>query len=308
MIGRMAALRALPLDDWEPTKNTLHLWAQIVGKIRLATAPPQNHWWNATLYVDACGLTTRQIRSSGRDVELAFDFVGHRFLVRTAGGVESFPLEDGLSVAGFYEQLFALLGRAGIEVEVRAVPYGVPFETPFAEDREHASYDRESVERFRDALQWVDATLQEFAGWFAGKSSPVHVFWHSFDIAVTRFSGRRAPDTPAANAVNREAYSHEVISFGFWPGDATVRTPTFYSYTAPEPAGLTQHPLRPDASLWVPTGASHQARLDYEDVRAAGDPHAALLEFLESAYEAGASAAGWDEQAFRSSWDPRGPG
>jgi len=308
MIGRMAELPALPLDEWEPTKDTLHLWAQIVGKIRLATAPPQNHWWNATLYVDSCGLTTRRIRASGRDFELAFDLVGHRFLLRTDDGVESFPLEDGLSVADFYERLFALLAAAGIRVEIRAEPYGVPMDTPFAEDREHASYDRDAVERFRAVLEWVDATLQEFAGWFCGKCSPVQVFWHSFDIAVARYSGRRAPAMPAANAVTREAYSHEVISFGFWPGDATVRTPTFYSYTSPEPAGLTERPLRPDTALWVPTGSSHQARLDYEDVRRAADPRAALLEFLESAYEAGASAAGWDEQAFRSSWDPRGRG
>jgi hypothetical protein len=304
----MPELRALPLEEWESTKDTLHLWAQIVGKIRLATAPPQNHWWNATLYVDACGLTTRRIRASGRDVELAFDFVGHRFLVRTGEGVESFPLEDGLSVADFYEQVFALLRRAGIEVEIRAVPYGVPFETPFAEDREHASYDREYVERFRDAFRWVEQTFEEFAGWFCGKSSPVQVFWHSFDIAVTRFSGRRAPDMPGANAVTREAYSHEVISFGFWAGDATVRTPTFYSYTAPEPGGLTDAPLRPGAAFWVPTGASHQARLDYEDVRRASDPRAELLAFLESAYEAGATAAGWDEPSLRSSWHPRAPG
>jgi hypothetical protein len=304
----MAELPALPLDDWEPTKDTLHLWAQIAGKIRLATAPPQNHWWNATLSVDSRGLTARRMRAAGRDFELAFDLVDHAFLVRTAGGTGSFALVDGLSVAEFYEQVFALLDRAGIEVEIRAEPYGVPMETPFAEDREHASYDREFVERFHDVLCWVDATLQEFAGWFAGKSSPVHLFWHSFDLAVTRFSGLRAPDMPTADAVTREAYSHEVISFGFWPGDATVRTPTFYSYTAPEPPGLTDGPLRPDAALWVPTGASHQARLDYEDVRQAGDPRAELLAFLQSAYEAGAAAAGWDEPGLRSSWDPRGPG
>ena len=302
----MSDLPELGLDAWEPTKNTLHLWAQIVGKVRLASAPAQNHWWNVTLYVDSRGLTTRRLRSAGTDFEVAFDFVDHALVVRTTRGeVRSFSLEDGLSVAGFYERLFATLGELGIDVRIQAVPYGVPFETPFAEDEEHASYDRASVERFWHVLCFTDRTLQTFGGWFTGKSSPVHLFWHGFDLALTRFSGRPAPDMPQANAVNREAYSHEVISFGFWPGDAKVREPTFYSYTVPEPAGLADRPLLPAAARWEPIGAGHQARLDYSEVRSADDPRATLVEFLQSAYEAGAATAGWDEEKLRSSWYPR---
>jgi len=304
MPGR--TLPELPLDDWEPTKDTLHLWIQIVGKIRLASTAPQNHWWNVTLYVDARGLTTRRLRSAAGDFEIAFDFVDHVLVVRTADGrVESFPLDDGLSVAQFYEQLFDALDRLGIEVVIKAEPYGIPVETPFGEDREHASYDRDAVERFWQILCFSDRTFQEFAGWFTGKSSPPHLFWHGLDLALTRFSGRPAPDMPGASLVNREAYSHEVISFGFWAGATDVRRPLFYSYTAPEPDGLTEQPLRPDAAAWVPTGtSSHQARIDYDAIRTADDPRAALLEFLASAYEAGAAAAGWDERALRSHWYP----
>ncbi len=304
----MSALPELPLEAWEPTKNTLHLWCQIVGKVALAAAAPQNHWWSATLRVDSRGLATRRLRSQQRDFELAFDFVDHALVIRTIGGeVESFPLEDGLSVAGFYEQLFAALTRLGIDVTIKAEPYGLPaFTTPFAEDHEHASYDRAYVDRFWHSLCWVDRTFQEFGGWFTGKTSPVNLYWHGFDLAITRFSGRRAPDMPEANAVNREAYSHEVISFGFWPGDEKVRRLTFYSYTAPEPPGLAECQLRPAAARWEPIGSSHQARLDYDDVRTADDPRAALLEFLQSAYEAGVATAGWDEKALRSNWYPRG--
>src|SRR5215216_5074222 len=174
--------------------------AQIVGKVRLAATPPQNHWWNVALYVDARGLTTRRLRSEGLDFDVSFDFVAHELAVRTSRGeVDAFSLADGLSVAVFYERFFALLAGLDIEVEEKAEPFGIPVTTPFPEDTEHASYDREAVVRFWEALRWIDWTLQEFAGWFCGKTSPVHLFWHGLDLAVTRFSGKRAPENPNAD-------------------------------------------------------------------------------------------------------------
>jgi hypothetical protein len=301
----MSELPELALEPWEPTKDTLHLWLQIVGKVRLASTPSWNHWWNAPLYVDTRGLTTRRLRSDGCDFDVSFDFIAHELVVRTSRGeVKSSPLEDGLSVAAFYERLFALLAELGIQVEIRAEPYGMSVTTPFAEDTEHASYDREAVERVWQALRFTDWTLQEFAGWFCGKSSPVHLFWHGFDLAVTRFSGRRAPENPNADPVSREAYTHEVISFGFWFGDQKVRMPAFYSYTAPEPADLAEQPLRPEAATWQPSGSSHLALLPYEEVRSSPDPREVLLHFFQSAYDAGAATAGWDADGLRSSWCP----
>jgi hypothetical protein len=302
----MSDLPKLQLELWELTKETLHLWAQIVGKVRLASTPPRNHWWNAPLYVDTRGLTTRRLRSERCDFDVSFDFVAHELVVRTSRGeVDSVPLADGLSVAAFHERLFALLARLGIEAEIKAVPFGVPITTPFAEDTEHASYDRAAVERYWQALRWIDWTFQEFAGWFCGKTSPVHLFWHGFDLAVTRFSGARGPENTDADPVTREAYSHEVISFGFWPGDQTVRMPAFYSYTAPEPAGLAEQSLRPEVARWAqPYGSSHFALLAYEEVRTSPNPSATLLDFLESAYQAGATLAGWDRDALRSTWCP----
>ena len=295
---------ALPYADWRETKDTLHLWAQIVGKVRLASTPPQNHWWNVPLYVDTRGLTTRRLHSPATDFDIAFDFVDHRLVVRTSRGeTESFALEDGLSVAAFHASLFALLRGLGIEVAIKAVPFGVPVTRPFAEDAEHHSYDTAFVERYWKALSWIDWVFLEFAGWYCGKTSPVHLFWHSLDLAVTRFSGRRAPALPEADAVTQEAYSHEAISFGFWPGDQTTQQAAFYSYTAPEPTGLTGHPLAAGAE-WTAAGSGSLALLPYERVRVAADPRGTLLAFLQSAYEAGTEAAGWPADELRSSWCP----
>ena len=297
-----SALPPLPLDDWEPTKDTLHLWAQVVGKIRMASTAPRNHWWHVPLYVDVRGLTTRRLHAaSGLVFQLRFDFVDHRLVVETnAGAVESFALADGLSVAEFDRSLHGTLAGLGIDVAIRESPFGVPMTTPFPDDREHASYDSDAVERFWRVVDWTDGVFEEFAGWYCGKTSPVHLFWHSFDLAVTRFGGKRAPVSPTADPVTREAYSHEVVSFGFWAGDKNVREPSYYSYTAPEPPGLRERPLRPEAARWTET----LALLPYEAVRTAGDPRATLLEFLESAYEAGADAAGWDRKDLESSWCP----
>jgi hypothetical protein len=297
-------LPPLPLEDWEPTLYTLHLWAQIVGKIRLAAAAPRNHWWHVTLYVDVRGLTTRRLHAAGQTFQIDFDFVDHRLVIRTASGdVECFDLVDGLSVAEFDAKLHERLRGLGIDFALRETPYGVPMTTPFPEDRKHASYDAEAVQRFWRVLDWSDSVFEEFAGWSCAKTSPVHLFWHGLDLAVTRFNGRRAPDNPQADPVSREAYSHEVISFGFWAGDVKVREPTYYSYTAPEPPGLRDKPLRPDDARWAGEGSA-MALLSYESVRAASDPRAALLSFLETAYCGGSDLAGWNREELASSWCP----
>jgi hypothetical protein len=302
----VTALPPLPYPDWEPAKETLHLWAQIVGKVKLASSPPKNHWWHVPLYLDVHGLTTRLLHSrNGDGFEIRFDFVGHRLVVETARKEQSFPLVDGLSVAAFDEHLHAALRRLGVDVPIVEKPFGVPMTTPFPEDREHASYDPDAVERFWQVLDWSAAVLEEFAGWFCGKQSPVHLFWHSFDLALTRFSGRGAPAIPDADPVTQEAYGAEVVSFGFWAGDVNVREPTYYSYTAPDPADLRDRPLAPAGQArWTEQGTGSLAILPYEAVRTAADPKATLLEFLESAYEAGADAAGWNLDELVSSWCP----
>ena len=298
----MTRLPSLALEEWEATKDTLHLWVQVVGKVRMASSAPRNHWWHVPLYVDVRGLTTRRLHAaSGVAFQIRFDFLDHRLVAETdTGGVESFALADGLSVAEFDGLLHATLAGLGVDVPILESPYGVPMTTPFPDDREHASYDPDAVERFWRILGWSDGVFEEFAGWFCGKTSPVHLFWHSFDLAVTRFGGKRAPALPSADGVAQEAYSHEVVSFGFWAGDKNVREPSYYSYTAPEPPGLRDRSLRPGEARWTET----IALLPYDAVRTAGDPRAALLDFLQSAYEAGAGAAGWNREDFESSWCP----
>ena len=292
----------LPLDAWRPTKNTLHLYCQIVGKVRLAMHPPVNHWWHVTLYVSPRGLTTRSIPFGDSSFEIEFDLKDHKLVMRTSDGrVEDFALYDGLTVADFYSSVFANLAKLGIEPKIWAVPYDAPSTTPFADDVANHSYDKVYVERAHRVLVAVDDILQEFRGRFTGKSTPVHLFWHSFDLALTRFSGKAAPPMPEANMVTREAYSHEVISFGFWFGDDkpnSVPAPAFYSYAAPEPPGLADEPLTSPAK-WVEANGSHMALLMYEDVRKAAVPREIVLDFLESAYQAGAKRAGWDVEAFR---------
>ncbi len=302
-------LPPLPLEEWESTKQTLHLWAQIVGKIRMASTAPRNHWWHVPLYVDVRGLTTRRMHSAeGVSFQVDFDFIDHALVVKTSRGQSrSFPLVDGLSVADFDARLHAMLGELGVDVRIAENPFGVPVTTPFPEDREHSAYDQDAVQRFWRILDWTDTVFEEFAGWFCGKTSPVHLFWHSFDLALTRFGATRAPAMPTADPVTREAYSHEVISFGFWAGDENVREPTYYSYTAPEPADLRRHDLQPGRAKWADQGTGSLAVLPYEAVRVAADPRTALLSFLESSYRAGAAAAGWDRRQLESSWCPNPP-
>ena len=293
-------LPELRIAEWRPTKDTLHLYAQIVGKVRLATTPPRNHWWHAPLYVDVRGLTTGPLRHNGTTFEVAFDLVGHELVVRTIGGeTRAIPLADGLTVADFDARLHAVLADLGIDVAIREQPYGVPMKTPFREDTEHASWDREAIERFHHALDWAASVFEEFSGWFAGKQSPVQLFWHSFDLSLTRFSGRPGLEI-TSDAVNREAYTHEVMLFGFWMGDEqTFPDASFYAFMSPAPEGFR------DAAIvggeQTPIGL---VVLPWETVRSARDPRAVVLAFLQSAYEAAAGLAGWDIAALESAWCP----
>jgi hypothetical protein len=303
-VTKVDHLPPLPLEQWEATKDTLHLWAQILGKTRLALMPMRNHWWNATLYPSARGLTTRRMPVEVHNLEIEIDLVDHRVWARTTEADATFTLHDGLSVAEFRRQLGDLLDGLGVRVDIRGEPYGVPMKTPFAADYEHASYDTDAVARFLRVLQWSADVLEEFAGWFCGKSSPVHVFWHSFDLATSRFSGMRAPARSDVDSVTADAYSHEIMSFGFWPGDSTHPFPAYYSYIAPEPPGLRSQLLFPQRAEWTAQGNSSLAVLRYDDVRRAADPKATLLGFLQSAYEAGASLAGWDLVDTATRWCP----
>lgn len=297
-------LPPLALEEWEATKDTVHLWAQIIGKTRLALMPMRNHWWNVTLYPSARGLTTRRMPVAAHNLEIELDLVDHRLAARTTESEAGFELHDGLSVADFHGRLTDTLNALDVRVDIRAEPFGVPTTTPFPADREHASYDVAAVTRYLRVLQWSTDVFEEFAGWYCAKSSPVHLFWHSFDLAVSRFSGKRAAAQPGADPVTAEAYTHEVISFGFWAGDRNNPFPAYYSYTAPEPADLREQPLYPPTAAWVPFGNGSLAILRYEDVRSSIDPEATLLEFLQSAFEAGASLAGWDLADTATQWCP----
>lgn len=293
----MNPLPALPLDEWEDTKNTLHLYLQIVGKIRMALHPRYNHWWHVPLYVSPRGLTTRPIPYGDRFFEIQLDFVDHKVeVVCTDADTQGFPL--GGSVSRFYGRLMQILRNLDIEVEINAKPYDVPFATqPFEEDEEHTAYDPDWVQRFWQVLLFVTSVFKEFRGRFVGKSTPVHMFWHHADVAMTRFSGRQAPPLEAGTTADREAYSHEVISFGFWAGDEAVREAAFYSYVYPEPERLADEKLAPAKAEWRENHGSHMAFLPYEAVRTADDPRGRLLDFLESAYQAGARRAAWDLEA-----------
>lgn len=286
---------ALPLEAWRPTKETLHRYCQIVGKVRMALMPHRNHWWNVTLAVGARGLGTGPMPCEPGLAEIEIDVVAHRLVVRTsAGGTREFALHDGLSVAAFHDRLFAALGSLGIHCAISPTPFDLAGSPPFPEDHEHRSYDAAAVARHWAIVRASHVVFTAFAGAFTGKTSPVQLFWHSFDLAVTRFSGRRAPAAEGVDPVTAEAYSHEVVSFGFWAGDDRIPAPAYYSYTAPEPAGLAETTLEPAAARWQTGPTGSLALLMYDDVRSAPDPAAAVRAFLDSAYAAGAGAGGWD--------------
>lgn len=304
---------ALPLAQWRDTRDTLQLWAQVVGKVRLALAPMVNHWWQVPLYVGARGLTTTAMPFAGGAVEATFDFLDHRLRIDSSSGDTRSVALEPRSVADFYRAVMDALHAIGVDVRIQPRPVELPEVIPFAEDETHRAYDGEAARRFWRLLIQVDRVFHEFRGRFIGKCSPVHFWWGSFDLACTRFSGRPAPPHPGGapntpDYVMREAYSHECISAGWWPGGGgVVDEPAFYAYAYPEPAGCPEAPIRPEAA-----GYNSQLRewiLPYDAVRTAADPDAALLAFLESTYAAAARLGGWDRATLerRQPFDPRAP-
>jgi hypothetical protein len=282
--------------SWRDTLATLHLWTQVVGKVRLALTPWLNHGWQVPLYVTVRGLGTSPIPHRGALFDIEFDFIAHELAVRTSRGEQRRLALEPQPVADFYAQLMAVLDRLDIEVTIKETPNEVANPIPFSQDRVHRSYDGDAVRAFWCALIQVDRIFKEFRTGFLGKASPVHFFWGSFDLAVTRFSGREAPRHPGGapglpDEVTREAYSHEVSSAGFWPGNEAYPVAAFYSYAYPEPRGFRERPVSTGAQFDTKLG---EFILPYEAVRTALDPDAALLDFLSSTYVAAADTGGWD--------------
>jgi hypothetical protein len=284
---------ALPLAEWKDTYATLHMWTQVVGKIRLALSPPINHFWGTTFYVTARGLTTSPMPYRRGTVEINFNFIAHTLeIVTSLGETRSFRLVPR-TVAEFYFELMSTLHSLGIDAKVWTMPVEVPRPVRFNLDQAHSSYDSEYAHRFWQILVSVSTVLWEFRSGFIGKASPVHFFWGSFDLAATRFSGRPAPKRPDADFITKEAYSHEVISHGFWPGDGEViKDAAFYAYAAPEPAGFRDQRAIPSRAFY--SGEKNEFFLMYDDVRLAHSPEQALMEFCQSTYEAGANLGHWD--------------
>jgi hypothetical protein len=283
---------SLPLQEWDATRATLHMWTQVVGKVRLALSPHVNHWWEVPLYVTARGMTTSPIPYGERMFEIDFDFLDHNLAMRASDGRNKFVPLYPRSVADFHREFMAALHAMGIEVKIWPKPVEIADPIPFPDDYQHAAYDPEYVNRFHQILLHADAAFKEFRSKFIGKVSPVHFFWGSFDLAVTRFSGRRAPEREGADLITREAYSHECSSAGFWPGGGEITGPAFYSYTSPEPQGYSAYAVLPPAAFYH-TGIK-EFILMYDDVRSAASPRAALHDFLQSTYEAGANLGKWD--------------
>jgi hypothetical protein len=280
----------LPLEAWKDTYATLHMWTQIVGKVRLALSPRINHWWEVPLYVNAVGLTTSPIPYRERVFEVQFNFLEHVLSISTCDGLQTvLPLRPQ-SVASFYSEFMGTLQSLGIDVKIWPMPVEIQNPIRFDRDTEHASYDPEFAQRFWLILTRLDPVFKEFRSRFVGKHSPIHFFWGSFDLASTRFSGRRAAERPGADPVTREAYSHEVISAGFWPGGVDVPGAAFYVYAAPEPPGLKTAPVRPEKAFYSPLG---EFLLMYDVVRLSTDPESTLLDFLQSTYEAAANLGKW---------------
>jgi Family of unknown function (DUF5996) len=281
--------------NWSKTADTLHMWTQIVGKTRLALSPLQAHWWNVPLYVSARGLSTSAMPYGQELLEIEFDFVSHDLRFRLSNGARlSTPLR-AQSVAEFYADYQRSLAAIGVAVKIHPRPVEIKDPIPFAEDTQHADYDRESASRFWRTLIRTDQIFQQFSTGFIGKVSPVHFFWGSFDLAVTRFSGRPAPARKEADSITREAYSHEVISAGFWPGNGGFGDAAFYCYAAPSPAGLDKAKIQPAAAGY--NTALGEFILKYDDLRAESAPDEALMKFLETSYAEAANLAGWDRSA-----------
>jgi uncharacterized protein DUF5996 len=282
---------ALPVAEWQDTRDTLHMWTQVVGKIRLALSPRINHWWEVPLYVTARGLTTSPIPYDSGVFEIQFDFIDHVLLIATSTGITRTMDLGARPVADFYAELMGTLAAMGIAVKIWTMPVEIPNPLRLDQDRVHCSYDRDYANRFWRALVIADTIFKEFRAGFIGKASPVHFFWGSFDLAVTRFSGRRAPERPGADAMTREAYSHEVISAGFWPGTGEVDA-FFYCYAAPEPPGFSKALISPATGVY--SSQFSEFLLPYKDVRTAASPRETLLSFLQATYEVGATLGNWD--------------
>jgi hypothetical protein len=299
---------SLPLESWSDTLATLHMWIQIVGKIRLAQSPWVNHSWHTTLYVTSNGLTTSPIPHGARTFQIDFDFLTHELVVQASDRqVSTLPLEPQ-SVAAFYRRLTEELGRLNLDVKIEMKPNEISEPIRFDQDEVHRTYDREYANRFWRILVQADRVFKQFRAQFIGKCSPVHLFWGAPDLAVTRFSGREAPMHPGGISnlpdwVTREAYSHEVSSCGFWPGGGPISYPVFYSYAYPEPAGFSEAPIKPDAAFY--NGDLREFILPYDAVRRSESPDQALLDFLQTTYEAAANLGNWDRRSLERHGDPR---
>lgn len=284
---------SLPLDEWKETNDTLHMWTQIVGKIRLESTALLNEWWNTTLYVTPRGLTTSAMERDTEYFAIDFDFISHRLIVRTSRDDGfSFDLEP-MTVADFYAKLMGGLKSGGFETEISAAPDEVDKPIPFAEDTEHKSYDARSVEKFFRVLRSVDRVFKQFRARFAGKCSPVHFFWGSFDLAVTRFNGKDAAPREGADRITRIAYDQEVISHGFWTGNG-LGEPAFYAYAAPSPEGYGESRIKPSEAFY--SAEMSEFFLKYEDVRKSDNPDKTILDFMQTTYEAAANLASWDKE------------
>lgn len=291
----------LPLEEWEDSKITLHLWLQIVGKVKLGLNTSLNHWWHITLFIVPNGISTGVIPYKNGSFAIRFDFKKHKLNVNSSWAEDKeFDLVDGLTIKAFYERLFSILEELEIDVEIKGVPYDHPCTEPFAECETHKSYDKKYVERFSQIMIQIDAIFKEFSGKFYGKVSPVQLFWHHMDLAVTRFSGAIGPEPhPDATQADKEAYSHEVISAGFWAGDENVREAAFYAYTFPSPRDLEKETLKPEGAFWDMSSGSPMAMLMYNEIRQMEDPKKAVLDFLQSSYESGAKLSLWSEELNR---------
>jgi hypothetical protein len=294
-LSKEDAWPALPLAEWDATRETLHMWMQIVGKLRLALSPRVNHWWEVPFYVSARGLTTSAVPYRLGVFEAEFDFIGSVLRFTTSRNeIKAIPLVRR-SVADFYDEVKTILATLRIDAKIWPMPVEVANPIRFDEDTTHATYDATHALRFWRALTTVDAICKEFRSKFIGKASPVHFFWGSFDLASSRFSGRRAPERPGADAITREAYSHEVSSVGWWPGNGGFDAPMFYSYASPEPAGFRESKIRPAQAYY--DAKIGEFLLPYDAARSSADPAAALMEFFQSTYEAAANLAKWDRAA-----------
>lgn len=294
----MTALPALPYADWAETKDTLHLFLQIIGKIRLKAHPKLNHWWHVTLYPHVRGLTTGRIPYERSGFEILYDMLDHQVVIsRNDGEQRSFPT-SGLTVARYYETLFAYLRDLDISVNILPVPYDNKSKIPFPEDDAPRAYDAEAVSDFWRALCSISSVFETYRSGFVGKQTPVQLYWHSFDLVVTRFSGRAHP-LEGGTQSDREAYSHEVISIGFWPGDDSFPEAAFYGYAYPEPAGMNEPPLSPGEAFWAEKNGGVLAILKYEDARRTADPGKAILAFLDSLYDGAALKAAWPTEELK---------